>query len=211
MTIRAVFWDMGGVILRTEDHSGRERWEKRLGLAPGDLARLVFDGEASRKAVLGRASEEDIWTWVLARLGLPESERTPLSTDFFAGDRVDRRLVDFIRGLRPGVKTGMITNAWPNVRHYLEKEWHVADAFDLIVVSAEAGLIKPDPRIYRLAFDGLGVSADEAVFVDDVAENIAGAEAVGMRGIRFLNPDQAMGKVRELLESSTRPDVEKPL
>jgi len=202
MTIRAVLWDMGGVILRTEDPSGRRQWEQRLGLTPGELAEIVFDGEGSREAVVGRGTEDEMWTLVLARLGLPESERQALVADFFRGDRVDQRLVDFIRSLRPAVKTGMITNAWPNVRHYLKDEWHVADAFDHIVVSAEVGLIKPDPRIYQLALDGLGVAPGEAVFVDDMPENIAGAEALGMHGVRFLTPDQAIGDVRALLGSS---------
>jgi putative hydrolase of the HAD superfamily len=203
MTIRAVFWDMGGVILRTEDHSGRERWEKRLGLTPGELARIVFDGEGSRKAVLGQGTEDELWGWVLARLGLPESERGSLIADFFGGDRIDQRLADFVRGLRPALKTGMITNAWPNVRRFLENEGHVADAFDLIVVSAEEGLIKPDPRIYRLALDRLGVAAGDAVFVDDMEENVAAARAVGMHGIRFVGADQAIAEVRELLERSS--------
>jgi putative hydrolase of the HAD superfamily len=205
MTIRAVLWDMGGVILRTEDSSGRRRWEQRLGLAPGELAKIVFDGEGSRKAVVGRGTEDDIWTWVLGRLGLPESERHALAADFFSGDRMDQRLVGFIRSLRPRVKTGMITNAWPNVRNYLENEWHVADAFDRIVISAEVGLIKPDPRIYRMALEGLGVLPGEAVFVDDMPENITGAEAVGMHGIRFLTPDQAISEVRDLLGSPPPP------
>jgi putative hydrolase of the HAD superfamily len=199
MTIRAVFWDMGGVILRTEDSSGRREWEERLGLAPEELAKIVFDGEGSRRAVVGRGTEDDLWKSVLAKLGLPESERQAFIGDFFRGDRVDDRLVDFIRSLRPAVKTGMITNAWPNVRHYLTNEWHVADAFDQIVISAEVGLVKPDPRIYRLALDGLAVVPGEAVFVDDMPENIAGADAVGMHGVRFLTPDQAMSDVRALL------------
>jgi putative hydrolase of the HAD superfamily len=193
---------MGGVILRTEDQSGRKRWEERLGLPPGELSRLVFDGEASRKAVVGRASEDDIWSWVLARLGLPESERQALIDGFFGGDKVDDRLVAFIRGLRPAFKTGMITNAWPNVRHHLENEWHVGDAFDLIVISAEEGIVKPDPRIYRLALERLGVAPGESVFVDDMEENIAGAQAVGMQGIRFEGPEQAIYAVREVLRPS---------
>ncbi len=202
MTIRAVLWDMGGVIIRTEDLSGRRKWEERLGLAPGELARIVFDGEGSRKAVVGLGNEDEMWNWVMGRLALPEAERQALVADFFSGDRVDHRLVDFIRSLRPGVKTGMITNAWPNVRHFLEDEWHVADAFDHIVVSAEAGIIKPNPRIYHLALGGLGVAASEAVFVDDMPENVDGAKAVGMRGIQFLAPEQAIRDVRALLSSS---------
>jgi putative hydrolase of the HAD superfamily len=203
MTIRAVLWDMGGVILRTEDESGRKRWEQRLGLPPGELSRFVFDSEASRKAVAGRASEDEIWSSVLARLGLPESERQAFIEGFFGGDRVDERLVAFIRSLRPAFKTGMITNAWPNVRRFLEDECHLADAFDHIVVSAEEGMVKPDPRIYRLALERLGVAPGEAVFVDDMEENIAGAQAVGMHGIRFEGSEQAMSAVRELIEPAT--------
>jgi putative hydrolase of the HAD superfamily len=202
MTIRAVLWDMGGVILRTEDESGRKRWEDRLGLPPGELSRIVFDGEASRKAVLGRASEDEIWGWALARLGLPESEREAFIEGFFGGDRVDERLVAFIRSLRPALKTGMITNAWPNVRRFLENDCHVADAFDQIVVSAEEGIVKPDPRIYHLALERLGVAPGEAAFVDDMQENVAGAQAVGMVGIRFEGPDQAITAVRELIGPS---------
>jgi putative hydrolase of the HAD superfamily len=202
MTIRAVFWDMGGVILRTEDESGRRRWEERLGLPSGELSRLVFDSEVSRKAVAGRASEDEIWAWVLARMGLPESERRALIEGFFGGDRVDERLVAFIRSLRPAFKTGMITNAWPNVRRFLEDECHLGDAFDHIVVSAEEGMVKPDPRIYRLALERLGVAPGEAVFIDDLEENIAGAQAVGMHGIRFEGPEQAITAVQELIGPS---------
>jgi putative hydrolase of the HAD superfamily len=202
MTIRAVFWDMGGVILRTEDESGRRRWEERLGLPPGELSRFVFDSEVSREAVAGRASEDEIWAWVLARLGLPESERRALIEGFFGGDRVDERLVAFIRSLRPAFKTGMITNAWPNVRRFLEDECHLADVFDHIVVSAEEGMVKPDPRIYRIALERLGVAPGEAVFIDDMEENIAGAQAVGMHGIRFEGSEQAITAVQELIGPS---------
>jgi HAD superfamily hydrolase (TIGR01509 family) len=56
---------------------------------------------------------------------------------------------------------------------------------DDILISAEVGLAKPDPRIYRLAAERLGVRPDEAVFVDDFAANVEGARAVGMRAIHF--------------------------
>ena len=72
--IRAVLWDLGGVILRTFDSSGRRSWEQRLGLPPNGLARLVFDGEAGRLATLGKASTDEVWTWVLGQLGLPQEE-----------------------------------------------------------------------------------------------------------------------------------------
>ena len=198
--IRAVFWDLGGVLVRTHDWSGRSRWEKRVGLLPHELERIVFRGEMGVRATLGQADVDDVWTWVLQQLKLPESERDALSRDFFSGDRVDEKLVEFIRSLRPAYKMGMISNAWPNLRQWIENEWYIADAFDHIVISAEVGIAKPDPRIYHLALDGMGVAADEAVFIDDFEENIDGAGAVGMHAIHFKDPKQATSDLRNLLD-----------
>jgi epoxide hydrolase-like predicted phosphatase len=200
--IRAVFWDLGGVLVRTHDWSGRSTWEKRTGLLPHELERIVFGGEMGVQATLGQAEVDDVWTWVLQQLKLPESERAALSRDFFSGDLVDEKLVAFIRSLRPAYKTGMISNAWPNLRHWIENEWRIADAFDHIVISAEVGIAKPDPRIYHLALDGMGVAANEAVFIDDFEKNIDGALAVGMQTIHFKHPKQATSDLRNLLDQN---------
>lgn len=199
-TILAVFWDLGGVIYRTHDWSGRTRWEKRAGLSPNELEQIVFNGEMSIRATLGQADVDDVWTWVIQHLNLIEDERDALSRDFFSGDRIDESLVEFIRNLRPRYKTGVISNAWPNTRYRIEKEWCIADAFDHIVVSAEVGIAKPDPRIYQLALDGLGVASDEAVFIDDFEENIEGARAVGMQAIHFRDSKQTISALRKLLD-----------
>jgi epoxide hydrolase-like predicted phosphatase len=209
-SIRAVLWDLGGVILRTFDSEGRRAWEQRLGLPRNGLARLVFEGEAGRQASVGRASTEDVWTWVLGQLKLPEESRGRLVSDFWKGDRVDEALVDYIRSLRSRVKTALITNAWPGTRQTLEERWGIADAFDLVVISSEVGTTKPGRRIYELALDRLGVRPDEALLVDDFAENITGAESVGMHGVLFRSPEQAMADVARLVDGieSRRPSVE---
>lgn len=199
MTIKAVLWDLGGVLLRTEDASGRRRWEDRLGLAEGELDRLVFGCQASRLATVGRAGVDDIWSEVLTTLGLAHHEREALSRDFFAGDRLDERLLDFIRHLRPSYKTGLITNAWPDVRPWIEDKWKLVDLFDLVLISSEVGLAKPDPRIYLLALERIAVAPDEAVFVDDAPENVEAAIAVGLRALRFEDPDQTLGELQRVL------------
>lgn len=198
--IRAVFWDMGGVIVRTHDWSGRARWEKQIGLPPHELERIVFSGEMGKRATLGQANSDDVWTWVLNHLGLPESDRHSLEHDFFDGDKVDEELVAFIRSLRPTYLTGMISNAWPEVRHWLENKWRIADAFDHIVISADVGVAKPDPRIFHLALDDLGVSPREAVFIDDFEENIEGARETGMHAIFFRDPGQIIAELRQFLD-----------
>jgi len=199
MTIRAVLWDLGGVLLRTEDGSSRGQWEDRLGLPRGELARIVFDGEASLRAMIGEMTTEELWTWVLERLGLQQTKRDLFVRDFFIGDQIDQVLMDYIRSLRPARKTGMITNAWDTIRHYMETGWHIADAFDEVVISAEEHLAKPDARIYQLALSRLGVQPQESVFVDDMEANVRGAQAVGMHAIRFQSTPQILADLRALL------------
>jgi len=199
VTLRAVVWDMGGVIVRTHDHSRRSQWEARLGLSPNELERMVFRGEAGEKAALGKIGPDEVWTWILGQLGLPPEERVRLEEDFWAGDRVDYDLVGYIRSLRPRYLTGLLSNAWTDLRRFLEVEWKIADAFDAIVISAEVGMAKPDPAIFELALRQLGVRAEETVYVDDMQENVIAAQTLGLRGVLFQTPEQAIGAVRAIL------------
>ena len=109
-------------------------------------------------------------------------------------------LIDYLRSLRPALKTGLLSNAWTSLRAALENQWAIADAFDVIVVSAEIGLAKPDPRIFHLALAELGVLPEEAVFLDDMQENIEAARFVGMRGILFANAQQAMDEIASIID-----------
>ena len=197
--IRALIWDLGGVILRTEDLSYREVWERRFGLGPWDLERLIFRSESSRRASIGKASVEDIWVSVQEELELTDEESGQLRVDFFAGDRIDEELVAFIRSLKGPYKIGMITNAWPDTRQWMEEDARIADAFDHIVASSEVGMVKPTREIYLLSLEGLGVQPDEAIFIDDFTENIEGAEALGMHGIHFQDPIEVIQSIRERL------------
>jgi len=114
------------------------------------------------------------------------------------GDVLDRGLLAFIHSLRPTMKTGMISNAWDDLRAYLARE-KITDAFDTIVISAEVGRAKPDPEIYRLALEQAQVEPHEALFVDDVQANIEGCERVGMRGILFRDPDMVIQEIKALI------------
>jgi glucose-1-phosphatase len=197
--MKAVIWDMGGVLVRTEDQTQRQAWEQKLGLKPGELHDIVFKNEISDKASRGEAAEDEIWKWVQLQLGLTEHALGELRADFFAGDSVDLILLEYIQSLKSDYLTGMITNAWPGIRHWLTEVWKVADAFDSIVVSAEVGLIKPGPAIYELSLDQLGILPKEAVFLDDLIENIHGAQAVGMKAVHFTTREDALKQLTDLL------------
>lgn len=197
--IRAVIFDIGGVLVRTEDLEPRRAWERRFGLPDWGLAKIVFEGEAAIRATLGQAPEEEPWLAAAEKLGLSASELAQLREDFWKGDRYDQALLAFIRSLRPRYKTGIISNAWPGVRQ-VHQPYINESIFDAILYSAEEGVAKPVPEIYRRALTRLAVRPEEAVFVDDMQENVEAAQAVGMYGVQFKDTLQVRAAIEEMIE-----------
>jgi putative hydrolase of the HAD superfamily len=199
--IKAVFFDLGGVIVRTEFQAPREHLAERLGMEYEDLVKLVFDSPSSLKASHGEISDKEHWAEVTKRLRRPAAETETIREEFFAGDVVDREILEFLRSLRPDYFVGLISNAWPDLRDYIARQ-KFDDAFDQMVISGEVGVMKPEPRIYQIAMEQAGVDPDEAVFVDDFFENVEGCRAVGMHGIHFRDPETAMQKLKDLLDET---------
>ncbi len=199
MTIRAVYIDFGGVLVRTEFQAPRQHLADRLGMTYKDLMRVVFESQTARQASLGLIDEQAHWEATLRALGLPADGRQALTDAFFGGDVADRRLIAFLRDLRRQYKVGLISNAWSGLRAYITSQGF-ADAFDEMIISAEVGLVKPDPAIYHLALDRLGVQPAEAVFLDDFIENVEAARAVGMHAIHFQDPETALAALKSALE-----------
>jgi epoxide hydrolase-like predicted phosphatase len=198
---KAVFFDLGGVIVRTEFQAPREHLAERLGMEYEDLVKLVFDSPSSIRASHGEISDKEHWAEVTKRLRRPASETETIREDFFAGDIVDREILDFLQTLRPHFFVGLISNAWPDLRDYIARQ-KFDDAFDHMVISGEVGVMKPEPRIYQIALEQAGVNPDEAVFVDDFFENVEGCRAVGMHGIHFRDPETAMQELKDLLDET---------
>ena len=199
--IRAVIFDFGGVLVRTEDRTPRNRLAARLGMSYDELNNLIFDSSSSQQAALGQIGVSEHWEAVRARLGLsPEAFQT-VQAEFWEGDVLDTSLVDFVRALRPHYQTALLSNAWGDLRGFLEQKLKILDAFDQVIISAEVGLVKPDERIYRLAVERLSVAPGEAVFVDDFAHNVEGARLAGLHAIHFRSTDQARAELEQLLDS----------
>ena len=201
MSIQAIYFDIGGVLVRTEDRTPRTRLAVRLGMTYEALEELVFGGESGCKGQLGEITAEQQWTYVCQQVNWPLTDWRNLEAEFFIGDRLDIELVDTIRGLHARYKTGLISNALSNVRAAIKDKWRMADAFDTLIISAEVGLMKPDPRIFQIALQSLGVQPAEAVFVDDFPHNVEGARAVGMHAIQFRNPKQVRQDLEAILHS----------
>lgn len=204
MTIRAVIWDLGGVILRTEDDAPRAELAQRLGMTRAELGALVFEGPWSQRASVGAITTPQLWAEVCDALNLPRAQWDALRREFFGGDRLDAALVDYVRALRPRYRTALLSNAWDDLRAVLTQLLCIDDAFDELIISAEVGLVKPDPRIYQLAVERLGIAPHEAVFVDDLEQNVVGARQTGLHAIHFHSPEQARAEVEQVLALNGR-------
>jgi len=199
--IKALISDFGGVLMRTRTGGSRRALEQRLGLPPNTIDARVFSSELALKAMCGEVSEAELWRALERELDLPRFGLTSqeFQHEFFAEDFLDEELMAFIRGVRPGLRTGLISNAWDGLREVLHTRVPITDAFDVLVISAEERIAKPDPRLYHLALERLAVKPAEAIFLDDFIENIDAANALGMIGIHFQSSAQAQRDIRALL------------
>lgn len=197
--LKAVIFDVGGVLIRTRSRAGRQKWAGRLGMDAWEFENFVFNGESGRQAQLGQKRFEAHWQWLGNYFELAEAELAQMRRDFFAGDELNQPLVEQVKRLRQaGYRTGLLSNFADDARRLWSEVFPFINYFDGVVISAEVGVMKPDPQIYYLAAERVGVKPEEALFIDDFMENIRGAERVGMQTIHFADPQAAQQKLAEM-------------
>lgn len=183
--IKAVIFDVGGVLVRTEDRAPRQALETRLGLQPGEAEYLVYNSEMGQKAQRGEITAAELWRWIQARFGFNDREVEQFRQEFWGGDRLNEPLLGLVRSLRPRYQTAIISNAMDDLLPTLTAVYPMADAFDLIVGSAYERVMKPAPEIFLRTLARLGRQPAEALFIDDFAHNVNGARAIGMAAIHY--------------------------
>ncbi len=193
----AVLFDFGGV-LTTPVWDRFSSFCRTEGLDPDAIKNLFrTDPEALadlRALETGTLSETEFEATFGKRLGLHNPDG--LIDSMFAGMKPLEPMVEAVREIRAGgLLTGLVSNSW-STAHYDRKL--LAELFDAVVISAEVGLHKPQPEIYRLAAERLEVEPAECLFVDDLKENCEGAEAVGMTAVRHRNPDETVARLTEV-------------
>jgi putative hydrolase of the HAD superfamily len=115
----------------------------------------------------------------------------------FAASAMEAAMLDLIRSLRQaGLRTALLSNSWgagDYPRHLFP------ELFDVVVISAEVGMRKPEERIFRHTAALLGLEAQECVFIDDLEANVAAAEAVGLIGLHHREPGPTTERLAALL------------
>jgi epoxide hydrolase-like predicted phosphatase len=198
--IRAIIFDMGGVIILTCDDSPRIALARQLGVSIEELSKVVFTSKSAIRSEGGEINKNDHWKNVLRSLSKdPGKNMTPYDEAFWAGDCIDNELMQFIYLLKKKYKIGFLSNAFLGAREFVEGHFHFLDAFDLTIFSYEVKLRKPDPKIYQLVCDRLAVHPEEAIFIDDMSVNVEGARLAGLHAIQYKNKKQLKTQLANIL------------
>jgi putative hydrolase of the HAD superfamily len=193
---KALLVDFGGV-LTTDIWSSFAAFCELRGLDADAAKRLFREDPDALAALRGlETGEVDVPEFERRFAELLGTEPEGLIEGLFAGLQPVEPMLEAVRRARmAGVPTGLISNSWV-VEHYTDE---IRALFDEVVISAEVGLHKPQPEIYRLAAKRISVAPEHCVFVDDLRENCAGAEAVGMTAVLHRDAGQTIARVEELL------------
>jgi putative hydrolase of the HAD superfamily len=211
--LEAVISDFGGVLTSPlagafaafQDDSGiplAELGTAMAGLASARGANPLFELET------GRLSEADFLADLAGQLSQQlerEVDLTGFGERYFAALEPNEPFIAYLRNVRErGYRLAICTN---NVREWAPR-WQamipVKELFDVVVDSAFVGARKPEPEIYRVTLDRLGVGAEAAVLIDDVQENCAGARALGLGAIWFQDTEQAIAETEAALGEASR-------
>lgn len=202
-TIKAVLFDFGGVIYRTPDFQRMLRWLRLLGIR--DLNALTIlsqspnDSDFVRDLWTGRRPEQEAWDQLAQTWKLRPWLMSVLRRGSIRPRHVDAPLLDFLHGLRPRLRTGILTNAGTDFRGTFASLLGLEAFVDHLIVSAEEGMCKPDLEIFHLAAERLGIRPEEAVFVDDMPENVQGAREAGMQAWVHESGPDTIRRISELL------------
>jgi epoxide hydrolase-like predicted phosphatase len=199
MTIRAVVFDIGGVLGITPDLGITRQWETQLGLAAGELDQRMHD--AWRGGSIGTITLDDVHQALRDRLGLDERQLAAFMAELWREylGTPNAELIDYARRLRPRYRTGILSNSFVGAREREQQAYGFEELVDEIVYSHESGISKPDTRIYALACTRLDVRPQETVFVDDAEACVTGARDAGLQAIRYRDNAQAIAAIEELL------------
>ena len=201
--MKGLLIDFGGVLTTNVFESFRD-FCRAEGLDQ-DRVRHLFRSDPEALSLLRRLEVGDLDEDAFAEqfgpmLGV--REHAGLVDRLFAGMQPDEPMIEALRRARAGgVRTALVSNSWGHGRYDREA---FPELFDAVVISGEVGLHKPQPEIFLLAAEQVGTEPSECVFVDDLRENCAGAEAVGMTAVLHRGADETLDRLEGLLGVTLR-------
>ena len=186
--IKAVVFDFGNVICRFENNLFLERISSFTDKSVERVRELIYEeSDLPGRHETGSMSGEEFYEEVVKLCGLKDISMEGFRaafTDIFTPIKTTFAL---IRRLKPNYKLGLLSNTSQWDFEYGIKAIEVFDLFDSVSVSCEVGVMKPGERIFHDALGKLGLAAEECVYIDDLAEFVEAAKAMGFYGIQYVS------------------------
>lgn len=200
MTYRGLILDFGGVVT-TDFYGALSAFCVSQGLPPDAFVRILRDTDEGREALAGvesgRISQRAYEKTVGELLGVDDNG---LLRRALSDLRPRPEVLKLVRRVRAaGIPVGVLSNSWGTGDYDPYSGYDLDANFDVVVVSDQVGLRKPDPQIYLRTAAGIGVPPDECVFVDDTATNLPAAAHLGMAVVHFTATAEGIAQIEQLL------------
>ncbi len=199
MSIRAVVFDIGGVLEITPDTGVTQKWENLLHLKQGELDERM--ASVWRDGSLGNCSEEQVQQGLRDIIGMDQEQVDAFWHDLWEEylGVLNTPLADYFNSLRPFYQTAILSNSFVGARSREQEHYHFAEITDLIIYSHEVGIAKPSQRIFVLLCERLGLQPEEIIFLDDVEKHVISARSIGIHAILFKDNAQAIEDINACL------------
>jgi len=200
--VKGLLVDFGGV-LTTNVFQSFKQFAEAEGLPPDTIKRTFKEDREAlallRRLEKGELDAHEFEPLFAERIGVSGDRVEGLVERLFAGVGPEDAMLGAVKRARDnGIKTGLISNSWGGSGIHYDGT-PLQELFDAVVISGDVGMHKPEPAIFKLGAEKIGVPPEECVFVDDLRENCAGAEEVGMTAILHRGPDSTLPELEKLL------------
>ncbi len=193
----AIVFDLGNVLLTLDWDRPARRLGSRTGLTRQQLDDYYQRTPWAHRLAVGEMSKADFYAIVAAELGFTGSfaEFAALWSDMFTPNEPMITLARHLKGRLPRL---ILSNTNAIHMQFIFARYAFMDEFDGYVFSHEVGVSKPDPRIYERMLRRHRLTARRTVFIDDVPENVAGAQAMGLTAIHYQTAAQTCRELTNL-------------
>lgn len=188
--IKAIIFDCFGVLYNDEYQAQVERFPDKLAILR-DLRRQGDYGFFTRKQYIeavAQAVGTDIQT---------------IESIILSAHTIDQFVLQYITQLKLNYSIGMLSNIGRGWIENFFSQNQLHEFFDAVVLSGDEGIAKPHPRVFELMAERLNAAPEECIMIDDLPENIAGADAAGMKGIVYSNLRDMKIELQGMLDAGT--------
>jgi HAD superfamily hydrolase (TIGR01509 family) len=198
-TIKVVIFDFNDVLSPSNYMQAFKRHEKSLGMSVDEFVDAYVSQGLLDKLLAGEyVSEYDFWQAVSELTGIDMAILTKLQTDVANSKELNPQVLQIIRQLRECYMLVLLTNNYRETFQYWIERFNLKFTFHAIFNSADYGILKSNPKLYRLVLNTLNVKANETVMIDDNTENLAIADSLGIKTIHYVGANKLRTALVEL-------------